>query len=244
MKLPQRIYHLAEAANWPSIRRHGLLSTTVLLDRAGLRGKQRNWLECCQRLEHTELPNGVYVRDQKPLPEEALRKCLVGMTPSQWYALINSKVFFWFDVDRLNRQRAACEPRPQVVLEIDTMPLAARHAARIALSRINTGNARRLPAMRGRFTFVPYRMWEESGWARETERLDILAKRPNHPPVELTIAEGVTDIMRFVVGVHHLGPTEQLSHEMTSWEVSTLRTNPSDNPRRSRGLPKGRHDTV
>ncbi|MGH7258272.1 MAG: DUF7002 family protein [Nitrospiraceae bacterium] len=221
MKLPQRIYHLAEAANLPSIRRHGLLSTAVLLDRAGLRGEQRNRFECCRRLEHTELSNGVYVRDQKPLPEEALRKCLVGMTPSQWYALINSRVFFWFDVDRLNRQRDACKPRPQVVLEVDTMRLVARHAARIALSRINTGNARRRPATRGRSTFVPYRLWAESGWASEGEGLGIPAKRPNLPPVELTIAEGVTDIMRFVVGVYHLGPTERLSHEMASWKVST-----------------------
>ena len=65
----------------------------------------------------------MYLRDQKPLPAAALRKCLVGMTPVEWYALINSKVFFWFDVDRLNRQRGACEPRPQVVLEVDAMRL-------------------------------------------------------------------------------------------------------------------------
>jgi uncharacterized protein DUF7002 len=222
MKLPQRIYHLAEAANWPSIRRNGLLSTTVLLNRAGLRGERRNRLESCQRLEHTELPTGVYLRDQKPLPAVALRKCLVGMTPFEWYALINSKVFFWLDVDRLNRQRDACEPRPQVVLEVDAMRLVAHHSDRIALSRINTGNARRRPATRGRSTFVPYRTWAESGWISEGGRLGLLAKRPNHPPVELTVAEGVTDIMRFVVGVHHLGPGEQFSHEMPSWRVGTL----------------------
>ncbi len=206
--LPARIYHLAEAENWPSIRRHGLLSTTGLLDRAGLRGKQRNRIECCRRLAHIQLPNGVQVRDQKPLPEEALRTCLVGMTPSEWYALINSKVFFWLDVDRLNRQRAACEPRPQVVLEIDTVRLVARHAGRIALSRINTGNARRRPAQRGRCTFVPSRVWAESGWLSEMEGLGLVRTRTGGSPVELTVAEGVPDIKHYVVAIHRLRPGE------------------------------------
>ena len=213
MRLPQRIYHLAEAANLPSIRRHGLLSTTVLLDRAGLRGEQRNRFEWCQRLEHRKLPNDVYVRDQRPLPEEALRKCLFGMTPSQWYALINSKVFFWFDVDRLNRQRAACEPRPQVVLEVDTMRLVARHAARIALSRINTGNARRRPARRGRCTFVPYGMWVKSGWLSETKELGTRSYERSQAPVELTVADAVMDIMDVVVGIHRLESGETFSHD-------------------------------
>jgi hypothetical protein len=57
-----------------------------------------------------------------------LAKCLVGMSSSQWYALINSKLFFWLDPARLNRQRVACEPRPQVVVEIDTDRLVADHA--------------------------------------------------------------------------------------------------------------------
>jgi hypothetical protein len=87
-----------------------------------------------------------------------LAKCLVGMSSSQWYALINSKLFFWLDPARLNRQRVACEPRPQVVVEIDTDRLVADHAERMALSAINTRHARRRPAMRGWDTFVPYRV--------------------------------------------------------------------------------------
>ncbi|MGH6927237.1 MAG: DUF7002 family protein, partial [Dongiaceae bacterium] len=31
-----RVFHLAEAANWPSIKRHGVLSTRALLDLAGV----------------------------------------------------------------------------------------------------------------------------------------------------------------------------------------------------------------
>ena len=76
--LPARVYHLAEAANWPSIRRSGLLSTTALLDQAGVQGNKRARIERSQRLQHLVLPNGVQVRDQKPLPARALAACLVG----------------------------------------------------------------------------------------------------------------------------------------------------------------------
>jgi hypothetical protein len=207
--LPPHVYHLAEAANWPSIRRGGLLSTKTLLDLAGVRGDERDRIERQQRPIHTELPNGVHVRDQKPMPAEGLKKCLVGMAPSEWYALVNSKVFFWLDVDRLNRQRGACAARPQVVQEVDTERLLTRHAERIALSPINTGNARRSPAKRGRCTFVPYRVWVESGWLSEAEGLGTRSRERSHQPVELTVVDDVSDIMSFVVRVHRLGPGEK-----------------------------------
>jgi hypothetical protein len=89
MKLPDHVYHLAEAANWTSIQRHGLLSASKLLDEAGLVPIDHNQLERAQRLEHTKLPSGVHIRDQRPLPPAALASCLVGLTPAQWYAQIN-----------------------------------------------------------------------------------------------------------------------------------------------------------
>jgi hypothetical protein len=151
-----------------------------------------------------ELPSGVQVRDQKPLPASALAKCLVGLRPPQWYELINSMVFFWLDVDRLNRQRRACEPRPQVVLIIDTARLVVRYAERIALSRINSGHARRRPAPRGRCTFVPYRLWIESGWSSETEGLGIHPRTHSQRPAELTVAEDARDVMSCLIDVHRL----------------------------------------
>jgi hypothetical protein len=161
-------------------------------------------------MEHIELTNGVQLRDQKPMPASALKKCLVGMTPPEWYALINSKVFFWLDTARLNRQRGACGPRHQVVLEVDAGRLVARHAEGIALSSINTGNARRRPAKRGRCTFVPYWIWIESGWSSESEGLQTPPRGRSHCPVELTVTAGVSNIMNFVVRVHRLGPGETL----------------------------------
>jgi hypothetical protein len=208
MTLPAYVFHLAEAANWPSIQQHGLFSTSALLDLAGIRGEEGARFERQHRPNYTELPNGVQVRDQKPMPPEALMQCLIGMSPAEWYQLINSKVFFWLDSDRLNRQRGACEPRPQVVLVVDTDRLVARHAERIALTPINTGNARRRAARRGRCTFVPYWIWVESGWSSETEGLGTRRCERSHQPVELSVADAVPDIMRFVVRVHWLEPGE------------------------------------
>jgi hypothetical protein len=146
----------------------------------------------------------VQVRDQKPLPASALSTCLVGLTSQEWYELINSQVFFWLDVDRLNRQRRACESRPQVVLIVEARRLVARYAERISLSRINSGHARRRPARRGRCTFVPYRLWIESGWSSEMEGLGIQRRVPNQRPAELTVAEDARDVMSCVIDVHHL----------------------------------------
>jgi hypothetical protein len=211
MKLPNTVYHLAEESNWPSIQRDGLLSTSKLLDAAGLAWADRARLERAQRLAHTELPTGVQIRDQRPMPPAALGACLVGLTPAEWYALINARVFFWFDPDRLNRQRAACEPRPQVVLAVDTAKLVDAYREEVAVTPINTGNARRKPARRGTATFVPYAAWVESGWESEALALGVSMRKRSHQPVEVTVAGSVPDVMRFVVGVYRLPYARQFT---------------------------------
>src|SRR5262245_5241744 len=108
---PKQILHMTEASNWPSIEQHGLLSTSGLLDLANVRGAERVCLERQQRRERVVLPNSVVIRDQKPMPPAGLARCLIGASPDAWYALLNSKVFFWLDPERLNRQRRACGAR-------------------------------------------------------------------------------------------------------------------------------------
>ena len=204
MKLPDRVYHLAEASNWLSIQRYGLLSANNLFDLAGLRGSDRKQLEWQQRLQQVELPNGVQIRDQRPMPPVGLEACLVGMTPGEWYGLINARVFFWLDTNRLNRQRAACEPRPQVVLTVDTAALVARYSKQLEVTPINTGNARRRPARRGPATFVPYAAWIKSGWASEAVALGIPERSRSSRPAELTVVGSIPDVTQFVVGVSEL----------------------------------------
>jgi hypothetical protein len=208
MKQLTYAYHMAEATNWPTIQRDGLHSASALLDLAGVNIQERERLEKRQRLTHTELPNGVQIRDQGPMPPAALEKCLIGLTPNEWYALINTRIFFWLDPERLNRHRAACKARPQVVLIVDANRLIAAYAEQVYLTPINSGNARRLPAKGGVATFVPYASWEASAWASEAASLGTPLRSPSHAPVELTITGSIPNIMQFVLDIQELAPNQ------------------------------------
>ncbi|MGH6961120.1 MAG: DUF7002 family protein [Dongiaceae bacterium] len=199
-----RPYHLAEAVNWPSIERHGLLSARALLDLVGTRGSERARIERRHRPASVTLADGIVLRDQRPMPPAALERCLTSMTPAQWYALLNAKVFFWLDPGRLNRQRWAGVASPQVVIVIDAARLLAGYAKLAAVTPIDTANARRRPARRGRHSFVPYETWPKSGWASEAAALGTRPRSRSHRPVELTVAGSVPDVMEFALDMRHL----------------------------------------
>jgi hypothetical protein len=160
VELYPRVYHMAEDGTWGSIRRRGLLSTSALLDLYGMNGTERFAIESQQRPQPIRMEHAVYgpavVRDQKVLRENPLRDCLIGMTPQDWYELLNGKVFFWLTKERLigllggreYRNRAHC------VLTIDTARLLATHLNRIKLSPINSGSTIYRAQPRGRETFA------------------------------------------------------------------------------------------
>jgi hypothetical protein len=206
--LPKYIYHLADAANWSSIQQHGLLSTSALLDLSGSRGQAREQIEQQQRTQLTMLENGTIIRDQMPMPATTLQRCLHGMTPREWYALLNARVFFWLESGRLNRMLKANGKRAQIVMTLDTKRLLAAYAEQASLTPINTGNTRRKPAIRGRQTFVPYKTWLESRWASEAEALGTQARPRSHSPAELTILGAVPDAMNFVTQTTYIEPGE------------------------------------
>lgn len=161
----ERLYHLAEGENLSSIMEHGLLSTEKLLEMAGLSEPERVSLLRGHRLDCVRLPSGTVVRDQRPMPPAALAPALDdGLEPADWYALLNAHVFLWPDADRMERQRKACGDRQQYILTFDAVALFKRFGDRAFVSPINSGNARRKPARRGRDTFVPYASWSQYGW--------------------------------------------------------------------------------
>jgi hypothetical protein len=193
-----RVYHIAEADNWPSIECDGLLSARALFERAGALPRDRAAV-AQHRPVRAVLSDGTVIRDQSPMPPSALEPCLRGLTPTQWYRLLNGKVFFWFDEDRVARHLHACRRTAQVVLTIDGEALLARHAARASVAPFNTGNARRKPAVRGRATFVPWMTWQASGWRSESDGLGTSLRAKSHKPAELTIDRAVPDILEFVI---------------------------------------------
>jgi hypothetical protein len=159
------LYHLAEADNLDSILKHGLLSTERLLELAGLTDQDRADVMRRHRATNVRLPSGALIRDQAPMPPSALASALDdGMEPGDWYALLNSHVFLWPEKERLERQRKACGGRPQFVLTFHAEALLERFGAYASVSPINSGNARRKPARRGRETLLSYRVWKSAGW--------------------------------------------------------------------------------
>lgn len=172
-----KIFHLAEASNLPSILEHGLLSTRRLFDLTLVPKEQQTERLRSHRQSNERLSASVLIRDQKPMPPSALERALEdGLTPPDWYALLNEFVFFWLDPSRLERQRHACGERPQVLLTFDAVSLIEQFGAAAFVSPINSGNARRRPAPRGHRTLMPYETWLEVGWP---------AGKRHRPPVEL-----------------------------------------------------------
>ena len=211
MQLPEYAYHLAEAVNWPAIQEDGLLPAETLIRDAFPAEPDRLALIGAQRAQHTILPTGVQIRDQKPMPAKALASCLVGLTPSEWYALINAHVFFWFDLDRVNRQRAACGARPQVVAVVRTAQLLEHFAEIIFLTPFNVGYALRKPALRAEATLVPHKMWSSSGWRTEARATGCKTRSHSQRPAELLVRGPIPRFERFVEAVVKLPPGQSLA---------------------------------
>ncbi len=139
------VYHMAEAGSWPSIKEHGLLSTSALLDlyevdATGRRRIESEWRQNSISIAHPVHGTAV-IRDQRPMPPSELAKNLVNMTPEEWYEFLNGKTFFWADWKRLRSllHAYAYRNRAHTVLTVDTDALLARHGKRTSLCAINSG---------------------------------------------------------------------------------------------------------
>jgi hypothetical protein len=138
-----RLYHMAHAGAWPSIQKHGLRSTSALLDLYGITGQKRFNYESSHRLESYAIENIVHgsaiIRDQKPMPPKLLERCLTDGTPRKWYEHLNNKVFFWPTEDRLQKMLHTYRHEPRIVLTISTEQLLTHHKKDVAISPINSG---------------------------------------------------------------------------------------------------------
>jgi len=105
-ELYPRLYHMAEADSWESIRKRGLLSTSSLLSLFDIDSESRRTIELCKRGRPHEIKHEKYgravIRDQLPIVESKLRACLQDCSPEEWYAFLNGRVFFWLCEERLH----------------------------------------------------------------------------------------------------------------------------------------------
>ena len=196
-----KLYHMAEADSWESIKRHGLLSTSALLDFFQISGGQRYDIESKHRPESVSISHPKYgvatIRDQKPMSDAALLRCLIEMSPQQWYETLNRKVFFWLTYERLLRLLRAEAYREQkhLVLTVDTAKMLRLHSDRISLSSLNTGCTRPFPWPRGIGTFLSMAEYP----FEERRKYGI-----KNTIVELTVDYAVPDIADLVIRVEHM----------------------------------------
>jgi hypothetical protein len=196
-----QLYHMAEADSWESIKEHGLLSTSALLDLFRINSKQRSAIESKHRSESVPISHSkfgtVMIRDQKPMRESDLVKCLINMSPQQWYETLNKKVFFWLTKERLFRLLEAKEYRSSkhIVLTIDTAELLRFHSKRVTLSSLNTGCTRPYPWPRGVNTFTSMDKYPFESRRKYGIKNTI---------VELTVDYAVRDIAKLVTKVQHM----------------------------------------
>ena len=194
------LFHMAQRGSWLSIKEHGLLSTSALLDAAGLGGVARRRIESERRPENViiqgNLETEVVIRDQKPMDDKGLLRCLQdGLTPAQWYRLLNRRVFFWLTRDRLHRLLSADAYRESEhdVLEVDTASLVSQYRGAITLCPMNSGCTKPMPHPRGRRTFSSIRSYPYTHWRSRRKRGERV--------VELAVREGVPDIHKHVLRV-------------------------------------------
>lgn len=217
-----RLYHNAERGSWESIRAHGLLSTSALLDQCSVSGEWRYRLEAQHRPELTHLSAGeqpgVVIRYQKPMDDTGLERalCGIGMAPSDWYHCLNRKVFFWASEQRLHRllNARAYRRKEHDVLTIDTRSFLAARADRVLLCPINSGCTKPIAVPRDSDTFLPIKQYPWDCWRHERGR-------PRHDAVvEVCVEGGVLDVADHVLSVYRMRGLESIEAVVPPRSVS------------------------
>lgn len=191
-----RLYHMAEAGSWRSVREHGLLSTTALLDLFEIEGRMRREIETQWRPEGVPISHPIHgtavIRDQWPMPPEHLARGLDGIAPQQWYEFLNGRAFLWLSEERLMRMLSAAPYRDAThdVLTLDTRAFVDEYVDRIKVCQINSGFA--MP-MFGKVTPRSFESFQTIEQRAATGRLSGLA--------ELTVEYAAPDVWQFVTSV-------------------------------------------
>jgi hypothetical protein len=191
------LFHMAERGSWPAIRQHGLLSTTALMDLYDIGDPVRTQIERCHRpnsvpISVPGLPNAV-IRDQKPMSDSGLKKALPdSIEPSDWYSLLNSKVFFWTSEERLHRltEAKAYREREHDVIEVDTRSLLNAHYNSIWLCPMNSGCTKPFPWPRDKTAFSRIPDYPYLHWSNRRPKKDRV--------VELAVDYSIPDIVEHV----------------------------------------------
>lgn len=192
VKLYPRLYHMATADALGQIERYGLLSSQATLELINMEVEERDRLLSQRRPQCVVLnssEHGKFVlRDQKPLRDAALEKCLSDMKVADFYRLLNERTFLWATRKRVETLLAArsYKKSDQLILTIDTKELLKVHEDDIELSSINSGaTLYAKPPVRGKNTFC--------------RLVDYEAHNGNREIIEVTVKGSIPKIKAFIV---------------------------------------------
>ena len=185
------LHHVTHASNWPSIQGSGLWSVASLVERS--RSRKRTGPSLTQRrtsvvripIDGTE----VWVRDQLPIKESMLIRCLRGTTLPDWYRELNRRVFLFVN-DRIGLQKLthAYQSTPQCVLRLDSRSLLDEHGGSAFVCRYNSGSVPRSAKVpRGPEIFIPVR--------------DVGLRMRPRDVRELTVLTGIPDLRDHLLAV-------------------------------------------
>ena len=189
-KYPQ-LYHMATADALPQIEKYGLLSSQATLDLLNIGGTQRNLLLGARRpksvILEAEAIGRFVLRDQIPMRDAALSKCLDGISMNDWYRLLNERVFLWATRKRVETLLAARAYRKteHLIITVDSASFLESYADQLDLSAINSGATLYVPPKRGIFTFSALAEFEKSNGLK--------------PVVEVTVKYSIPNFKKYIV---------------------------------------------
>lgn len=185
------LFHMAHPSALASIERHGLLSTQALARLLDLPPDEQSRLCTSHRPETRALSHPlhgtIHIRDQKPINEICLARCLEeGLTPADWYRTLNERSFLWADRSRLDGLRNAQTYRhaSHLILTLDAASFVANYYNTITVSTFNTGYARRKARQRGPASFIPLRDFPSGPQKKKI--------------VEVTVPGGIPDLRNYL----------------------------------------------
>lgn len=193
------LFHTTHPENWEGILQYGLFSTKSILELHEWENSDRVSYIRQRRPESDWLRHdskGVAViTDNSPLHEGKLARCLDdGLTPADWLAMLNSRVFFWTNDKNLARlmNANASLGQERLVLTFDTLKLARAYSTTVEICPFNSGSTIHQPAQRGLSTFsriseIDFAKWRRS---RKKSKLDNIK--------EVTIQDRVLNVTDYL----------------------------------------------
>ena len=158
------LYHLTDQRNLEHIlAQRELLSTACLVNASDVHDKEaflttkrtRDSRNVAIRVDGKD----IFIRDQHPINNALVKALPDNWTAGDFLMILNSRVFFWPKMKRLENHYAAYSEDKPIILRIATEDLLSIND-HVKVSFINSGDTRciahyRAPAPRGPNTFLP-----------------------------------------------------------------------------------------